>query len=145
VSRHRISRRSFLKGVGGAALALPFLEIMQGCSSDEKWRKSIASGARALNGQPKRLLVIFTGNGTENTMTQWWPTGGETDFQLSPILSPLEPYKADLIIPEGIGMESSYHGPGDAHLERVVLGRQRLAGAEVREPRIDGDAGVLDR
>jgi hypothetical protein len=131
VSRHRLSRRSFLKGIGGAAVALPFLDIMSGCSADERWRRGIASGARALNGQPKRFLVVFTGNGTENTMNQWWPTGGERDFKLSPILAPLEPHKAKLIIPEGIGMESSYHGPGDAHqrgMGNILTGTELLQG-----------------
>jgi hypothetical protein len=131
VTRPRISRRAFLKGVGGAAVALPFLDLMSGCSSDERWRRGIASGARALNGQPKRLLVIFTGNGTENTMTQWWPAGGETDFKMSPILAPLEPWKSRLIIPEGIGMESSYHGPGDAHqrgMGNILTGTELLPG-----------------
>ena len=126
-----ISRRTFLRGLGGAAVALPFLDLMGGCSSDEPWRRGIARGARALSGQPRRLLVIFTGNGTENTMTEWWPKGTETSFQLSPILAPLEPYKSDLIIPEGIGMESSYHGPGDAHqrgMGNILTGTELLEG-----------------
>ena len=131
MSKNRISRRTFLRGVGGAALALPFLDIMGGCSADERWSKNIASGARALSGQPKRLLVVFTGNGTENTMNQWWPTGTETSFQLSRILTPLEEHKPQLIIPEGIPMESSYHGPGDAHqrgIGNILTGTELLQG-----------------
>ncbi len=132
MTRSRIDRRTFLRGAGGALIALPFLDAMGGCGGKaDPFQGSIASGARALNGQPKRLLVIFSGNGTENTLTQWRPGGGETDFTLSPILEPLAPFKNDLLIPDGISMESSYAGPGDAHqrgMGNVLTGTELLDG-----------------
>jgi hypothetical protein len=132
VKKGGLDRRSFLRGACGTLIALPFLEAMGGCSRGDRLGHGIASGARALNGQPKRFLVIFSGNGTENTLTQWRPSGGETDFTLSPILEPLAPYKNQLLIPDGISMESSYSGPGDAHqrgMGSLLTGTQLLEGS----------------
>jgi hypothetical protein len=91
------SRRRFLLGAGGVALALPLLE-------------AFAPRARAA-APPKRLVILFSANGT--IKPNWRPTGTETNFTLSPILAPLAPYKSDLVIIDGVDEESSYHGPGD--------------------------------
>lgn len=60
---------------------------------------------------PKRLVVVFTPNGT--VADAWTPSGGEHDFVLGEILSPLAAHRDDLLILSGIDGESSYHGPGD--------------------------------
>jgi hypothetical protein len=60
---------------------------------------------------PKRLIIFFTPNGT--VRESFTPTGGETDFKLGEILEPLAAHRDDLLILDGIDMESSYHGPGD--------------------------------
>jgi hypothetical protein len=110
-----ISRRAFLRGAGGVAIALPFLSAMT-----EK-------EARALP-FPKRFVVFFTGLGT--VKNAWVPSGTETDFTLGKILSPLAPFKKDLLVLEGIDMESAYHGPGDPH--QLGIG-QALTGTELQE------------
>lgn len=92
------SRRRFLRGAAGAALALPLLELCD------------AKVARALP-FPTRLVIVFTPNGT--VQPSWDPTGGETDFTLGTILGPLDGFHDDLLILGGIDVESSYHGPGD--------------------------------
>ena len=43
---------------------------------------------------------------------QWTPTGGETDFALSPILAPLEPHRADIVVVQGLYQQG---GGGDGH------------------------------
>ena len=98
-----ISRRTLLRGAGGSAIALPFLEAMTP-------RNAHAQGA-----PPKRLLVFFSNNGTYHP--NYYPSGTENDFQLSPILLPLSPFKDRLIVTSGIDMEVSYHGfdPGGPH------------------------------
>jgi hypothetical protein len=93
-----ISRRTILRGVGGAAIALPFLEAMRG--------KKKAHAATA----PKRFVVMFSPNGT--LPTAWTPTGSGTSFTLSPILTPLAPYQSDLVIVQGLLQEG---GGGDGH------------------------------
>src|SRR5262245_17110937 len=48
----------------------------------------------------QRLIVLFP---PDRTIYQSWkPTGGPTDFQLSPILAPLEPFKSKLVVVDGL-------------------------------------------
>ena len=49
--KKRLKRRAFLSGVGGAAVALPFLEIM-----------GDGRRAKAENGAPNRFLLAFAGS-----------------------------------------------------------------------------------
>jgi Protein of unknown function (DUF1552) len=96
---HRpLGRRRFLRGAAGAALALPFLDL----DGDRP--------ARAAS-FPKRLVIVFTPNGQPKPTFAC--SGGETDFVLSPILAPLAAHRDDLVIVEGVDMESSYHGTGE--------------------------------
>jgi len=113
-SRRRLSRRAFLRGAGGIAVALPFLEAM--------------SDSALANPFPKRLVVFFTGLGT--VKSAWAPTGTETDFVLGEVLSPLAPFQDKLLVLEGIDMESAYHGPGDPHQQGIA---QALTGTELQE------------
>jgi hypothetical protein len=93
-----VSRRRFLRGAGGALLALPLLD-------------AFTTGPAGAVTFPRRLVIMFSGNGT--LADAWTPTGGVTDFVLGDILAPLAPHRDDLLILAGIDAESSYHGPGD--------------------------------
>ncbi len=66
---------------------------------------------------PKRLVVIFTPNGT--VPSAFWPTGGETDFKLGPILEPLEAHRRRLLVLEGVNMQSRGTGPGNGHTQGI--------------------------
>jgi hypothetical protein len=92
-----LSRRTILRGAAGAAIALPWLEAMLP-------RKAYAATS------PKRFIVMFSPNGT--LPGQWTPTGTETSFTLSPILTPLAPHQADLVIIEGLLQQGA---GGDGH------------------------------
>jgi hypothetical protein len=70
--------------LGSAALALPFLPCLQG-------RARAAAGRTA-----KNFLMISMPNGVEPL--QFWPTGGERDFVLSPDLEPLKNHRDKLLI-----------------------------------------------
>ena len=94
-----LKRRTVLKGAGGIAVALPFLDAMF------RPRR-----ARAAVGKAKRLITFFSANGT--IMNNWQPTGGETDFVLSDILSPLQAHRDRLTIIKGLNNEVSYKSPG---------------------------------
>jgi hypothetical protein len=95
----RLARRTVLRGALGAAIGLPWLEAMRP-------RRAGAQTAPA----PKRFVVMFSPNGTLPNL--WTPSGGETDFTLSPILSPLEAHRDDLVIIQGVDQQG---GGGDEH------------------------------
>ena len=79
-------RRTFLRGAG-AALALPWLEAMA---------PPLTATARAATTPPKRLGFVYIPHGV--IMNQWTPAATGADFEFTPILKPLEPYKDDLIV-----------------------------------------------
>ena len=94
VAKLRLTRRSVLKGAGGIAIALPWLEAMI--------RRRPARAAAPPN-VPKRFLAVYTPGGT--VPERWTPTGSETDFTLSPILAPLEPVKSRLLVLSGLHLK----------------------------------------
>jgi hypothetical protein len=119
MSSFKLSRRALLRGAGGVALGLPFLEIMS---------RSGSARAQAVK-IPQRFIVFFSPNGS--IRENWTPTGTETDFQLSPILSPLEPYKQNLIVLDGVDNEAAKHGVGDDHMRgmgTMLTGTELLSG-----------------
>lgn len=124
-----LSRRALLRGAGGIALGLPFLDVMAP-------RVSLAQAST-----PKRFVVVFTANGM--IKDQWQPGGGETDFTFSPILSPLEAHRNNLLIMRGLNNEASYiYGPNahDASMTTLLTADAMLVG-----PSGTGRAGhVLD-
>jgi hypothetical protein len=92
-----MSRRVFLRGLGGAVVAAPFLGSI--------WeRVAKAQAAPAAAGAPKRLIVMFTHYGC--ITNQWFPTkshGPLTAADLMPTtLAPLAPYVSKLLMPRGI-------------------------------------------
>ncbi len=66
---------------------------------------------------PKRLVVMFTPNGT--VPSAFWPTGSETDFKLGPILEPLAAYQSRLLLLEGVNMNTRGTGPGNGHTQGI--------------------------
>jgi len=81
--RRSLGRRSFLRGAGGIALALPMLESVG---------PARAGGSTA----PVRYLQFMHVQGT--LWNEWAPSGSPDAMVLSPILSPLEPLR-DSILP----------------------------------------------
>jgi hypothetical protein len=123
-----LSRRMLLRGAGGVALSLPFLDAM-------------SPGVAKAQAVPKRFVVFFSANGT--IMDQWAPSGGETDFTLAPILAPLEPHRDDLLIMNGLDNEASYIYDPNAH--DTSMATMLTADALVVGPSGTGRAGhVLD-
>ncbi|MEZ4454428.1 MAG: DUF1552 domain-containing protein [Nannocystaceae bacterium] len=119
----RLGRRAVLRGAGGVALALPFLEAMRPARS------------RAADPTtPRRLVLWYTANGT---VPSAWTPG--PDFTLSPILQPLADHRPDLTVLSGVDMRSS-GGDRKGHNRGVGClwsGREPLGGN-------DGDAGYGD-
>lgn len=96
----RISRRTMLRGAG-AALALPWLEIMTPLSR---------AGTTDTQESPVRMAVLFMPNGVR--ADQWDPEGTGTDFKLSPTLAPLEPLKDQLLVLGNLQNVASFTGDG---------------------------------
>jgi hypothetical protein len=82
----RFARRSFLGGLGVAAAASPFVPLLNASGQERSF--------------PRRLLLVFTPHGT--IFENWKPKGTEADFQLSPILAPLERHKKKITVLSGV-------------------------------------------
>ena len=97
-----LSRRTLLRGAGGIAIALPWLEAMTVGAHDE--------------GPPPRFVVFFSANGTIHE--RWAPVGTAQNYELDApgdpgrILAPLQAFKDQLLIVEGVDMQSRSSGPG---------------------------------
>lgn len=98
--RATLRRRGFLKGAGGLALGLPLLHSLE---------------VEADTPPPiKRLVLMYNPNGTIEDA--FWPTsGGETDFVLGEMLSPLEAWRDKLLLTRGIDLKVTSTGPGGPH------------------------------
>jgi hypothetical protein len=102
----RLSRRALLRGAGGVAIGLPFLEIMA-----PRGRASAATMAG-----PKRYINFFSPNGT--IYSNWAPTAGASpsSFTLSPILAPLAPNQSKIVVLDGLSNTAAQNGAGDDHM-----------------------------
>jgi hypothetical protein len=88
VTKKAISRRTVLQAAG-TVVALPLLDAM------------VPAFATAAATKPvKRLGVVYHPNGI--IYDQWLPTGVGTEFELSPTLKGLEPFKNQLIVVTGL-------------------------------------------
>ena len=85
-----LPRRTVLQGMG-AALALPFLDAMVP-----------AFGLRGQGVQDSihRFQTVYVPNGM--AMPFWSPEGEGTEFELSPILEPLAPFRDQLLVLSGL-------------------------------------------
>jgi len=82
---HSLTRRDLMKRLGAAALALPALELFGG-----------ESRALAAPGKSKFLVFLYQPNGVPSNV--FWPTGTETNFQLSSVLMACTPFKDRMLI-----------------------------------------------
>ncbi len=81
----RLRRRDLLKTIGGAALALPALELFE-------------REARAQLATKKSKYVVFCYTPDGVNQKAFWPTGTTASFTLGSILKPFEPYKDKMLI-----------------------------------------------
>lgn len=121
----RMHRRTMLRGLGGAMLGLPLLEL---AARDVQ----AAMPGVAPDGYPLRFVVFFNPNGC--WPATWFPTGTETDFTLAQSMIPLEPFKQHLTILDGVDMPAVDAGPGEDHQQGmggVLTGRPLQQGGMV--------------
>jgi hypothetical protein len=91
LSKKHVSRRTVLKGLG-ASIALPLLDAMNPAAT--AWAQTAAGTT------PKRLAFVGFPHGA--IMDRWSPTETGTNYQMSPILQPLEPLRQHLTIVSGL-------------------------------------------
>ena len=88
--RH-LSRRALLRGVGGVAMALPFLDAMHPAMAAE--RNTAAAPVR-------RLGVVYYTHGV--VYEKWCPPGDSGPLTMTPALAPLAAHKDKLVVVAGL-------------------------------------------
>ena len=127
-----LDRRTFLRGAGGIAIALPFLEIM---------RPKKASAA----GGPKRFLSIFSPNGM--VTPDWDSSAGSETLALAPgsVLEPLGAHTSDLLLLTGINLNTAKNQPGFPHNLGVSHGLTgQFIVPDPTIPTMEGDRGFAN-
>ncbi|HEY4212682.1 MAG TPA: DUF1552 domain-containing protein [Steroidobacteraceae bacterium] len=90
LTRKHLSRRAVLRGAG-FAISLPLLDAMVPAAT--AWAQTAAA--------PKpRMGFVYFPHGA--VMANWSPTKTGTDFEFTPILKPLEPFRQHLTIVSGL-------------------------------------------
>ena len=108
ITKKALSRRTVLRGMG-VSLALPFLDAMVPALS------TAATAAKPVH----RYGFFYMPNGVAMNHTgvnYWKPTTVGADFEFSPILKPLEPFRNQLTVVSGLhnrSAESLGDGNGD--------------------------------
>ena len=107
ITRKALPRRTVLRGMG-ATVGLPLLEAMVPGVS-----------AQTLTASIRRLGFLYVPNGVSMNhlgVNYWKPKAVGSDFELSPILSPLAPFRDQLTVVSGMSLpmaESLGDGSGD--------------------------------
>lgn len=117
-----LHRRQFLRELGLSAAAFPFL-----------------TGLSSITGAPapqrrQRLIIMFSPNGT--LPNEFWPDAMGENFQLKPILKPLEPFKKQMMTLKGVA--NKVRGDGDSHMRGMSC---LLTGDELLKGNIMGGGG----
>ena len=118
----RLDRRSFLKGLGGVAVALPVLDAM---------------GAEVTDQIPRRFCAVYTANGmslpkAEHDISEWswFPTKGANDeFEFGKSTEPLKPFRSKLSFMGGM------HHPNGPKADPHVCSDMWLTGAPLHNPK----------
>ena len=117
-----IDRRAFLRGIGGAALALPVLDAM---------------GAEVTEQAPRRFCAVYTANGMslpkeENDLSEWswFPTAEQNgEFVFGKSTEPLSPFRQKLSFMGGL-----YH-PSGPKADPHTCSDMWLTGAPLHNPK----------
>jgi hypothetical protein len=106
-TRFPISRRSLLRGAG-VSLALPWLEAMMPLAK-----------AGSKTQLPIRMAVLYMPNGV--APNKWTPEGQGRDFQLSPILEPLQDFKNQTLVLSNLWNAGANTGDGHYVKESSII------------------------
>ena len=86
ITKKHLSRRTFMRGSLGAAIALPFLDAMV---------PALTATAKTAAGAPFRFGAVYMPNGVYPDT--WHPEEVGADFKFKPVMQPLEPFREQLV------------------------------------------------
>jgi hypothetical protein len=86
ITKKHLSRRTFIRGTFGAAMALPMLDAMV---------PALTAQSRTAASTPFRFGAIYMPNGVYPDT--WHPEAAGADFEFKPVMSPLEPLRSQLV------------------------------------------------
>src|SRR4030095_11029982 len=119
IFKKAIPRRTFLRGLG-TTLALPLLDGM------------VPAFARAgETPKPIRLSIAYTANG--RIMDKWTPKKEGSDFEFSPPLEPLAPFRDQLRILSGLNHQTGRAQLGEDTGEHGRAGGTYLTGVHPKK------------
>jgi len=110
------TRRTFLRGTG-VALALP-------------WFETFAAGAPNSDETPKRFVSVYHPDGVGMPLKSdpawkdwnWFPRGGEKDFELTKVLDVLQPLRTDITIYSGLSHPAARQVHGHSNADQYLTG-----------------------
>ena len=115
-----LDRRSFLRGIGGFALALPAFETFSGS----------VSAAEKKAGSRKRLACFYIPNGVPMPRQadpayqdwSWFPHGEGKDYTFTKCLDPLESLRNDLTVFSGLSHPAARKIHGHSNADQFLTG-----------------------
>jgi len=118
LKRPNLSRRSFIRAVGGAALALPFYELAY---------RGLRSSFADVSGGARRLIVFYfpdgvAGPSADGSPSVWDPTGPERGFTLPEQLEALNPWKDQIVFLKGLTMGGTDSGSHPGGAKKLLTG-----------------------
>ena len=129
IAKKAISRRTVLRGLG-TAVALPLLDAMVPALTAAQ--KTPATAVR-------RLGVVYHPNGV--IYDKWLPKGAGTNFELSPVLMPLEPFRDKLVVVTGLYSDQA-EALGDGGGDHSRASGTYLTGVHVKRSDTVVEAGI---
>lgn len=121
IFKKAIPRRVLLRGMG-ATLGLPFLEAMV---------PALASPLDRASKPPKRLACVYFPNGA--IMGKWTPATEGADFDFTPILEPLAPFREHLLVLSGLDSKQALGLPGEQAGEHPRASSAFLTGVHPKQ------------
>jgi hypothetical protein len=110
ITKKHLSRRTVLRGAG-ACIALPLLDAMNPAG--------VAWGNTPAGKTPHRLAFVGFPHGA--VMSKWSPEQAGRDYEMSPILEPLAPFREYLTIVSGLRNKPAESPEPHAFIERTWL------------------------
>jgi hypothetical protein len=129
IAKKAISRRTVLRGLG-TAVALPLLDAMVPALTAAQ--KTPATAVR-------RFGVVYHPNGV--IYDKWLPKGAGTNFELSPVLTPLEPFRDKLVVVTGLYSDQA-EALGDGGGDHSRASGTYLTGVHVKRSDTVVEAGI---
>src|SRR5438046_8358150 len=120
VTKKAISRRTILRGIV-ATVSLPLLDAMI---------PALTAAANTPAKPIRRLGVVYHPNGV--IYDKWLPKGVGTDFELSPVLTPLAPFRDQLLVVTGLSSHQA-EALGDGGGDHSRASGSYLTGVHVRK------------